>query len=337
MIDLSVVIITRNQEWNVPRLINSVMKEISPKLSSEIYLIDSASTDKTIEFASRYPINILSLHSDQFLSASAGRYIGFRNTSGKYILFLDGDMALCNGWLEQGIKLLEEKSDLGAVTGIRIDFPLDSLDEPKVTITSNIIDFPPPTQIRATGGAALFQRTALEKVGPFNPFMISDEEPELCFRIRHAGYKIMRLNIPMVYHYSEPWPNVGTLFRRWQRGMCVGIGQGIRYHLGKPHFWNYVLERGYGCPVIFGMFISLIIFFISLLMNSWIGFGLWIFSIGGYISVDIVRKRSFTLTYFSLLQRLFIADGTLRGFFMRPISPESYPTRIYVVKDKKRG
>ena len=54
------------------------------------------------------------------------------------------------------------------------------------------------------GGAAMYRRSTLEEVGPFNPWMHSDGEPELCVRIRHAGYRILKLGHPIAYHYSDP-------------------------------------------------------------------------------------------------------------------------------------
>src|SRR5205814_10040498 len=42
------------------------------------------------------------------------------------------------------------------------------------------------------GGAALYRRSVLEHVGTFNPYLFSDEEPELYIRIRHAGYQVLQ-------------------------------------------------------------------------------------------------------------------------------------------------
>src|SRR3954447_26315916 len=99
MIQLSVVFITRNQAWNVRRLVESVLSQASPFLSIEIVLIDSASTDETVEIACEYPITVISLDADQRLTAAAGRHVGYQHVTGRFILFLDGDMELYPGWL----------------------------------------------------------------------------------------------------------------------------------------------------------------------------------------------------------------------------------------------
>ena len=82
MIELSVVLISKNQAWNISRLIESVLQATSSFLSSEIILVDSNSTDETVEFASRYPISIVRLRPGQRLSPAAGRYIGYQRPRG---------------------------------------------------------------------------------------------------------------------------------------------------------------------------------------------------------------------------------------------------------------
>ena len=97
--ELSVVLISKNQAWNIARLVESVLRGTSSIPASEIILVDSASTDDTVQLASRYPINIVRLRPTQKLSPAAGRYIGYKRTRGEFILFLDGDMELIPGWL----------------------------------------------------------------------------------------------------------------------------------------------------------------------------------------------------------------------------------------------
>jgi cellulose synthase/poly-beta-1,6-N-acetylglucosamine synthase-like glycosyltransferase len=53
---LSVIIITKNEEKNIERCLKSV------QFADEIILVDSGSTDKTLEMASRFPkVKIISV------------------------------------------------------------------------------------------------------------------------------------------------------------------------------------------------------------------------------------------------------------------------------------
>ena len=50
----------------------------------------------------------------------------------------------------------------------------------------------PVGQARACGGDALMRRAAFEAVGGFRDDLIAGEEPELCVRLRAAGWQIWR-------------------------------------------------------------------------------------------------------------------------------------------------
>lgn len=273
MPELSVVLISKNQAWNVKRLIESVLRETTRVSSREVILVDSASTDDTVAQASAYAITILRLRSDQHLSPAAGRYVGYQHTTGNFVLFLDGDMELCSGWLEQAFHILATSPEVAVVTGQTLDLlpTAQAYEKPPL---------PPETgaasTIPACAGAALYRRSVLAEVGPFNPYLRSEEEPELCLRIRHAGYRIVDLHYPIAYHYSNPEGALSTLIARWRRNLYLGDGQVLRYHLGSTLLWTYIKERGYVCLPLVGLAVGLGSFLWSYWHRQWIWFGLWL-------------------------------------------------------------
>lgn len=331
MTDLAVVLISRNQEWNIARLVESVLNGTSWVASREIVLVDSASTDRTIDTARSYPIDILRLRPDQHLTAAAGRYVGYKHTCSDLVLFLDGDMELCNGWLERALAVVRSSPGVAVVTGQVIDLP-------KTTQPGNMKNLEQPsygesaTEVLQSGGAAMYRRSVLEQVGTFNPYLHSEEEPELCLRIRHAGYRVLQLEYPIAYHYSNPKGALSTFVGRWRRNLYLGYGQTIRYHLRDELLWPYLKERGYGCMPALGLAVGLIGFLWSFKTRHRIWFGLWILLLGVIVAGDAYRKRSLYRTIFSLLQRMVIIDGTVRGFLLGPLEPESYSSRVDVIK-----
>jgi glycosyltransferase involved in cell wall biosynthesis len=100
---LSFVIISRNEEQNIERCIGSILDQGLTK-AENIILVDSASTDHTVELAARYPVTILQLDPDAELSPSAGRFVGMDRANGEFIQFLDGDMILIEDWLGAALK-----------------------------------------------------------------------------------------------------------------------------------------------------------------------------------------------------------------------------------------
>ena len=115
---LSVVIIGRNEETYIGRTVSAVLKATETIPSTEIVYVDSASSDETVSIVSRYPVRILRLKESRELSSAAGRYIGYMNTSGSYVLFVDGDTLIYRKWPEQGMKFLENHPQAGGTAGI---------------------------------------------------------------------------------------------------------------------------------------------------------------------------------------------------------------------------
>jgi len=331
MTELAVVLITKNQEWNVARLIESALEFTSGVASREIVLVDSASTDKTIDIARRHPIRILRLRPDQRLTPAAGRYIGYKHTSGDKVLFLDGDMELCNVWLERALTVFENTPDVAAVSGLLIDLPKSTPPGVKVDFEQTMYG-DAVTEVLYVGGAAIYRRAVLEQVGTFNPYLHSDEEPEICLRIRHAGYRLLRIEYPIAFHYSDPREDLSTSVSYWRRSLYLGTGQNIRYLLGSKSLWPYIRERGYGCLPALAMAAGLASFLWSIATHKWDPFGLWVLLLLVIVAGDSYRKRSFYRTCSSLLHRMFEAAGMVRGFLMKPMSPDEYPSRFDVIK-----
>jgi glycosyltransferase involved in cell wall biosynthesis len=330
MPELSVVLISKNQAWNICRLIESVMQNTTAVSSCEIVLVDSASTDETTVQASIYPITILKLRADQHLSPAAGRYVGYKHTTGDLVLFLDGDMELCPRWFERALQVLHTRPEVAVITGITVDVsPTESHSPP---LPHDNAASPMLTEAPYVAGAALYRRQTLEQVGCFNPYLYSDEEPELCIRIRQAGYCIVQLNCPIAFHYSTPSEALSTLVNRWRRNLYLGAGQSLRYHLGKETFWLYLWERGYGCIPGLALLAGLFSFFWSVQSQQWQWFFGWLSLLVIVIAIDSYRKKSLSLTCSSLLKRLLIVDGTVRGLFLKPVDPNLYLENLDVIK-----
>lgn len=83
MPSLSVIVITYNEESNIKDCLESV------KSADEIILIDSGSTDRTVEEAKELTSNIISV--DKQVSYGLKRNIGIEKANNEWILWLDAD------------------------------------------------------------------------------------------------------------------------------------------------------------------------------------------------------------------------------------------------------
>lgn len=328
MTDLSVILISKNQDWNIARLIESVLREAAHHPSVEIMLVDSASIDRTTEIAAQFPISVLKLHPDQHLSASAGRYVGIKHTTGDLVLFLDGDMELYSGWLDKAIEVMSTRPDVGVVCG-RV------IDRPKEMQTSNLerkenlpVNDGEIISVQHGGGASLYRRSILNEVATFNPYLFSDEEPSLCLQIRHAGFKILRLPRPIVFHYTVPWEALTTFLDKRKSMIWIGYGQNLRYFSGTPYLLPYLKERGWAIQPAILLMLGLAALMVSLVTGQWGWFALWV-ALSGLIFLGIaIRERSLERAFLILFRRFLILDGTIRGYLLKTHDPAGYPGRF---------
>jgi glycosyltransferase involved in cell wall biosynthesis len=329
-VELSVVLITKNQALTVGRLIESVLAETTKLGGAEIVLVDSASEDATLDIAKRFPIRILRLRSDQRLTAAAGRYVGFHTTAGRLVLFLDGDMELGVGWLTRAVEAIEADETIGGVTGMLVYVDLVGASPQPATnpdsLGAAISDLP-----WIAGGVALYRREAMDRSGTFNPALYSDEEPELGLRLRRAGYRSVRVETVAAYHYGDARRTLSSLLARRRRHLFLGYGQIFRLLLGTRLLWPYLRWRGYGLLPILFLSVGLALLILLIVAHMWVGFAGWAVLLGLIVVADAVRKRSLYRACYSLLNRLFIVEGMLRGFWLPSVRSRDPLAQVDVV------
>jgi glycosyltransferase involved in cell wall biosynthesis len=329
MTGLSVVLISKNQAWNTARLVESVLKETERLPAREVVLVDSASTDRTTEVAARYPIAVLRLRPDQRLTPAAGRYVGYAQTTGDLVLFLDGDMELCEGWLEQALDVMGSQPDVAVITGRVIDRPLHAAEPAGDIAARGVGD---AVDVPHGGGAAMYRRSVLEQVGTFNPYLYSDEEPVLCLAIRHAGHRVIRLARPIVFHYSAPVEAFSTLLGKRSRKFFLGFGQNLRYFYGSPLFWPYLRERGWAAAPAVMILAGLVALAASWLAGQWAWLALWVLGLLFLVITITIRKRSLSRALFAIFGKMLILEGTVRGLSIAPLDPTGYLASYDVVR-----
>lgn len=337
--DISFVVIGKNAERSIARLLASIVARTPAQVTREIIYVDSASTDRSVEIVAQYPATIVQLSASRPLCASAGRYMGAKYATGRYVAFFDSDMELLDGWLEQALRVLDENAKIAVVSGIQIDgdLPLPSAKEqasdagPDGHVKFNDVQF--------AGSAAVFRHEVLDEAGTWNPYIISDEEPELCLRIRRAGYRIVEAVYPSVRHFGYAAFTISALLDRRKRRLFLGYGQVIRYHLFSRFMFAYLQERGWmilpalaGCVAIGAGIVS------------WIsGDILWAAGFAGVMLaaflLDAVRCRSFHRAACRMFQRALILEGTIRGMLLRLYPANEYPhdARVSDVCDRRPG
>jgi GT2 family glycosyltransferase len=213
---IGLVAIGRNEGERLKRCLASI-----PAGMPVVY-VDSASTDGSPEAARAAGATVLALDLARPFTAARARAEGVdllagRNPDLRYVMFLDGDCELEPGWMETAEAFLSGLPDFAAVCGRRRErFPAASA-------YNRIADHEWNTAVgeaAACGGDAMFRLDAYRAVGGFDPAMIAGEEPELCNRLRGAGWRIMRLDAPMTIHDAD----MHRFGQWWRRGLRSGFG-----------------------------------------------------------------------------------------------------------------
>jgi glycosyltransferase involved in cell wall biosynthesis len=194
-VDLSFVAIGFNEAALLEGCIRSLHASIPEGLTAEVIYVDAGSRDDSLEVARRAGADLV-LGGEKRRRAAENRNIGFRAARGRFIQFVDGDMALAPDWPAAAHALLEARPEVAAVCG--------NLNEANESLFFRALELdwmPREGVIRHCGGAALYRREVLERLGGFPEDVAYGEEPLLCWRIRNElKMSIYQLNRTMADH-----------------------------------------------------------------------------------------------------------------------------------------
>ncbi|MCW5198142.1 glycosyltransferase [Desulfobulbus sp. F3] len=332
---LSIVIITKNEGRNIAKCIESVIEATDHFHNREILLVDSLSSDNTIDISVKYQIKIIQLDSDFFISPAAGRFIGSKYTIGEYIYFLDGDMQLDKEWFNLSMPILENNPIIAGIAGICQDIIFEDNfnkirhDNPDRYNVGKYIHKP-----KHLGGSVLYRRSALDNAGSFNPYLANEEELELGFRLSAAGYELWRIPVPMVVHYTIYYSNKnpsGLTARQIRRdivsGRYVSLGKVLLLLSKNPFLADYIF-------LYWRSFVFIAVYLAGMLsiIIDFKYFILWLTIFVGLLGIRTLIKKSFLDTILYIADHSFSAYGFLVGFLQKKQQIAKYRPKLKFIK-----
>lgn len=227
---LAIIVIGRNEGERLRRCFQSLLDSGA----GHIVYVDSGSTDGSVACAESFNVDVVLLDPAKPFTAARARNAGFdfirsKVPETKYVQFVDGDCEVIGEWLQKALQALESNHGLAVVCGRRRE------RFPEVSIYNRLCDMEwdtPVGESKACGGDAMFRADAFEAVGGYNGDLIAGEEPELCFRLRQAGWKIARIDADMSLHDAA----MLRFGQWWRRSMRSGYAyaEGAWLHGASP-------------------------------------------------------------------------------------------------------
>lgn len=248
---LDAVVIGRNEGARLVACLTSLQGQVG-----QVVYVDSGSTDDSVAVAQGLGAQVVTLDMGQPFTAARARNAGLAalgQAAGQavgFVLFVDGDCIVQPGWAATAARFLEAHPDVAVVCGRRRErFPTASVYNLQCDREWDT----PLGEALACGGDALMRREALNMVGGFREDLIAGEEPELCQRLRRAGWRIWRIDAEMTLHDAAM-----TRFSQWwRRSMRAGhaFAEGAALHgKGPDRHWVAETRRaviwGLGVPLV---------------------------------------------------------------------------------------
>jgi GT2 family glycosyltransferase len=208
---IGVVAIGRSEGERLRRCLESVVKH-----AEAVVYVDSGSTDDSVSLARAQGVETVELDLSLPFTAARARNEGFERLLKvcphlEYVQFVDGDCEVVSGWVGRAIQELEARPDTAVVCGRRRE------RFPGASVYNALCDMEwdtPAGEAEACGGDALMRVETFRAVGGYRASLIAGEEPELCLRLRGAGWKIVRLDAEMTLHDAAT-----TRFTQWWKRM----------------------------------------------------------------------------------------------------------------------
>lgn len=302
---VGLVVIGRNEGERLRVCLTSVVG-----LVGNVLYVDSGSTDDSVAMARSIGVHVINLDMSVPFTAARARNEGWRALLTlapdlEFIQFVDGDCELISGWLGVASEFLSGNCGYAVVSGRLYE------RYPEASVYNRLCDIEwnaPIGDSDACGGIAMMRVVALRCVEGFNPVLIAGEEPELCLRLRGAGWKIRRVASDMAFHDAAMF----HFSQWWKRSKRAGYAyaHGAWLH-GAPPERHYVRETKRA--LFWGICLPSAVLFCTVFFSPWILFLLALYPI------QVLRMThlpgGWVQAFFLLLGKFAETSGIFKFFY----------------------
>jgi len=343
-LQLSIIIVNYNVKYFLEQCLCSVIKAIH-NIDAEIFVVDNSSNDGSKDFLKGRFTNVKFIWNRENIGFSKANNIALKQSTGKYILFLNPDTLLPEDCLERSISFLESHAEAGALGIKMLDGSGNFLKESKRSFPSPLTSFYklsglaklfPHSKIFSkyhlgnldekqnqevdvlAGAFMMVPKKIIDSVGSFDEdFFMYGEDVDLSYRIQKAGYKNLYFADSCIIHFKGESTKRGGLnyVRLFYKAMSIFA----RKHYGnKAVLFNLLIQVG----ILLRAFLSAIKRFINwigmpvidgavILMSFWAVKFLW----NLYIKKDVNYSPNMLIIAFPFFTIIFLIASYYSGLY----------------------
>ena len=229
-IDLSVIIPCFNEEKNIGKCLDALLKQKDGTLKRKIVVVDNGSTDGSVDKIKQFNEDV-ELCIFPNVSISELRNYGANKTKNFWLAFVDADIEVRGGWLDaiiNRISILDQQTinmATNTLFGSTYQTPSNAtwIERTWYEQLKERDKAAAPRYINA--GNLVISRRLFNRVGGFDIKYETGEDVKLCDDVRSIGGQILHDRALAVIHHGYP-KSLGAFFRRerWHgRGMKINI------------------------------------------------------------------------------------------------------------------
>ena len=225
MPETSIIIRTLNEEKHIGNLLHAI--EEQDYKDYEIIIVDSDSTDKTLEIAEKYPVKIIKIEKRDFTFGYALN-VGCKAARGRYLVFVSAHvLPATKSWLSQLIASFKDPA-VAMVYGRQKGDTNSKYSEQKDFwrfFSKTAVNSKVPLYYANNANAAI--RKSLWEEKRFDEYLFGLEDIDWARRVTSGGLLIRyEPNAPVYHIHRETWPQV---FNRYRREAIAAVRIGLQH------------------------------------------------------------------------------------------------------------
>jgi len=220
-VDVSIIIPVLNKLEFTAQCLDRIWRNTDARITYEVVVVDNASTDGTQAWfadPSRFPRPSRYLRNSTNRGFGPANNQGARQSTGRYLLFLNNDTLVQSGWLSEMLKIVRDDESVGIV-GIKQLFPYtNEVYHTGIVFTpdrqpvhlyphldASVAVVNKQREYQAVNGACLLvARDLFDACGGFDEeYRNGYEDIDLCMKARKQGRTIVCCTRAFIYHYGQ--------------------------------------------------------------------------------------------------------------------------------------